>query len=139
MAGCAFFAQIVLTDMMTDIVIWTILSIVISLGFAFAFVVLLPRSAAYHSAGDFNGKVIAKVESASTQLGMRTENVVGVRILQFTKVDTGRTDESLLGLSRGGAQIRKCGDAFNKALELLVRLASLQVLDRTTTIFLLFF
>ena len=47
--------QIVLRDMLNDIVIWTVLSLVISLGFAFAFVVLLPRSAANHSWGNFMG------------------------------------------------------------------------------------
>ena len=47
--------QIVLRDMLNDIVIWTVLSLVISLGFGFAFVVLLPSSAANHSVGDFMG------------------------------------------------------------------------------------
>ena len=47
--------QIVLGDMMNDIMIWTVLSAVISLGFAFAFVVLLPGSSANHSWSAFLG------------------------------------------------------------------------------------
>ena len=47
---------IVLTDMMGDIAIWTILSLVISLGFAFAFVILEPNAVLeQHSWQDFMG------------------------------------------------------------------------------------
>merc|ERR1712176_284158 len=37
----------------------------------------------------------------------------------------GNTD-SLLGIARGGAQIRKCKTAYDNALDLLIKLASLQ-------------
>jgi len=81
---------------------------------------------ARHAAGNFNNKVITKVESASTRIQCRRDNVVGVAILQFDKIETGNTDESLLGIASGGAQIRKCKESFNTALELLIKLASLQ-------------
>jgi len=81
---------------------------------------------ATHSAGDFNAQIISKVESASIKIACRRENVVGVPILQFDKVDTGSNQDSLLGIARGGAQIRKCKSAYDNALDLLIKLASLQ-------------
>ena len=36
----------------------------------------------------------------------------------------------MLGLSRGGQQVGKCKEVFNKAVILLVELASLQVSER---------
>jgi len=84
------------------------------------------HSNARHAAGNFNSKVIAKVESATTRIQCRRDNVVGVGILQFDKVETANNDESLLGIASGGAQIRKCKESFHTALDLLVKLASLQ-------------
>ena len=84
---------------------------------------------ARHAAGEFNSKVIAKVESATTVVACRRENVVGVRILQFDRVEHGTNEESMLGLARGGAQIRKCQKSFGDALDLLIKLASLQARD----------
>lgn len=81
---------------------------------------------ATHAAGDFNSQVIAKVETANVRIACKKTNIVGVKILRFEKVDTGANEESLIGLSRGGNQIRKCRAAYTAALELLVRLASLQ-------------
>eukprot|EP01084_Bolivina_argentea_P222010 375886_1 len=81
---------------------------------------------ATHAAGDFNAQIISKVESASIKVACRRENVVGVRILQFDKVDTGASQDSLLGIARGGSQIRKCKASYDNALDLLIKLASLQ-------------
>eukprot|EP00483_Globobulimina_turgida_P001279 UN01281 len=81
---------------------------------------------ATHSAGDFNAQIISKVESASIKVACRRENVVGVSLLQFDKVDTGSSRDSLLGIAKGGAQIRKCKAAYDNALDLLIKLASLQ-------------
>merc|ERR1712228_912559 len=38
----------------------------------------------------------------------------------------GSSQDSLLGIARGGAQIRKCKTAYDNALDLLIKLASLQ-------------
>eukprot|EP01083_Nonionella_stella_P074206 201184_1 len=81
---------------------------------------------ATHAAGDFNAQIVSKVENASIKVACRRENVVGVPILQFDKVDVGSSQESMLGIARGGAQIRKCKVAYDNALELLIKLASLQ-------------
>jgi len=84
------------------------------------------HSEATQAAGRFNAQIISKVESASIKVACRRENVVGVGILQFDKVDTGSNTDSLLGIARGGAQIRKCKNAYDEALDLLIKLASLQ-------------
>jgi len=87
---------------------------------------MFSHTEARHAAGDFNNKVIAKVENAAVKVQCRRDNVVGVSILQFDYVQESTNDESLLGLARGGVQIRKCKDAYTDAVKLLIRLASLQ-------------
>mmetsp|Transcript_69462 Transcript_69462/g.62314 ORF Transcript_69462/g.62314 Transcript_69462/m.62314 type:complete len:267 (-) Transcript_69462:271-1071(-) len=81
---------------------------------------------ATHAAGDFNQKIITKVESAGIKVACRRENVVGVPILQFDKVDTGSSQDSVMGIAKGGVQIRQCKTAYSNALDLLIKLASLQ-------------
>jgi len=81
---------------------------------------------ARRAAGEFNSRVIAGVESATTVIQCNKESVVGVSILKFEKIDVGTKDEKFMGLAGGGSQIRKCRDSFEKSLDLLVKLASLQ-------------
>merc|ERR1712087_22062 len=81
---------------------------------------------ATHAAGDFNSQIITKVENASIKVACRRENVVGVAILKFEKVDTGSSADSMMGIARGGSSIRKCKNAYDSALEMLIKLASLQ-------------
>jgi len=81
---------------------------------------------ARRAAGEFNSRVIASVESATTVIACNKESVVGVNILKFEKVEVGTKDEKFMGLAGGGYQIRKCGELFDKVLELLIKLASLQ-------------
>jgi len=81
---------------------------------------------ARRAAGEFNSRVIASIETATTVIACNKESVVGVNILKFEKVEVGTKDEKFMGLAGGGAQIRKCGELFDRALELLVKLASLQ-------------
>jgi len=85
------------------------------------------HTVARRAAGDFNSKVITTVESATTKVGMRQENVVGVKVLKFDR--EGATDaksSGLMGVMGGGVQIRQCSEAFGQSLELLIKLASLQ-------------
>lgn len=84
------------------------------------------HSQARHAAGEFNSKVIANVETANTRIGCSLENVVGVKVLQFEKVTDNTNTEILIGLTKGGTQIRKCRDAFTKALDMIIKLGSLQ-------------
>ena len=48
-------------------------------------------------------------------------------IVQYEcSINSNKNESSLLGLSKGGAQIRKCRNAYKELLELLIKLASLQ-------------
>ena len=55
------------------------------------------------------------------------ENVAGVKLPVFTPLNEGGEGE-LVGMSRGGQRITSCRKTFVYTLELLVRLASLQVI-----------
>jgi len=81
---------------------------------------------ARRAAGDFNAKVMTTVESATTKVGMRQENVVGVKVLKFDKETSDTKNSGLMGVMGGGVQIRQCSEAFGQATDLLIRLASLQ-------------
>ena len=62
---------------------------------------------AIHAVNDFNQKVITKTENGTT---------VGVQILQFDKIEFAENDESMVGLARCEAQIRKCQKSFADAV-----------------------
>eukprot|EP00026_Physarum_polycephalum_P022231 Phypoly_transcript_26119.p1 GENE.Phypoly_transcript_26119~~Phypoly_transcript_26119.p1 ORF type:complete len:105 (+),score=12.98 Phypoly_transcript_26119:130-444(+) len=57
---------------------------------------------------------------------MTTENVAGVYLPTFTRNVEGSASQELTGLSKGGQQIQKCRLEYQKALEALIELASLQ-------------
>merc|ERR1711934_1275962 len=59
------------------------------------------------------------------RIQQKVENVVGVQLPIFGLIKEGGEGE-LVGLSRGGQRISKCRETFVIALELLIRLASLQ-------------
>jgi len=81
---------------------------------------------ARRAAGDFNAKVMTTVESASVKVGMRQENIVGVKVLKFDREATDAKNSGLMGVMGGGVQIRQCSESFGQAVDLLIRLASLQ-------------
>jgi len=83
-------------------------------------------AAAKYAAGDFTPTVLENVSSALVRAKMTTENVAGVRLPTFTRVVEGSASQELTGLSKGGQQIHKCRLEYQKALEALVELASLQ-------------
>merc|ERR1711879_762742 len=86
------------------------------------------HSQATYAAGDFNAKILTQVEKATNKISLEAVSVVGVNIQTFTKrslVADGE-DSLMMGLSKGGASIRQCRDAFNVALESLIKMASLQ-------------
>eukprot|EP00898_Chlorokybus_atmophyticus_P008131 jgi/Chlat1/8319/Chrsp8S08095 len=76
---------------------------------------------AYYVAGDgIKHTVLENVKA-------KTENVAGVKLPKFETVREGATHKNdLTGLSKGGQQIQQCRASFEKAVELLVELASLQ-------------
>jgi len=85
---------------------------------------------AVYSAGDFNHLVIENTRNSSYTLKTDVRNVAGVLLPIFTKRPS-EPDDTIVGLSKGGQQITKCKETFSKALQGLVRLASLQTSLKT--------
>merc|ERR1711988_915839 len=80
---------------------------------------------AEYAAGSIRPMVEEKVSSASIRVAEDKENVAGVLLPIFEVIDTSGEGE-LVGMSRGGQRITQCRKTFVKALELLIKLASLQ-------------
>jgi len=96
--------------------------------------ILLKDSAFSHTeavwaAGDFNNQVIENTNQANYRIRTRINNVAGVRLPVFDRANSlnlaGQKD-ILVGLSKGGQAVNKCRDSFQKTLDDLVQLASLQ-------------
>ncbi|XP_047131931.1 V-type proton ATPase subunit D isoform X1 [Hydra vulgaris] len=81
---------------------------------------------AYFTAGDFSVVVLENVDKAWVKVKSRSDNVAGVRLPVFESYSDGSNTFELTGLSRGGQQVNTCAATFNKAVKLLVDLASLQ-------------
>ncbi|XP_067935229.1 V-type proton ATPase subunit D-like [Watersipora subatra] len=78
------------------------------------------------SAGDLNHMVIQNVSRAQTKVRTRKDNVAGVALPIFEDYQDGNDSYELTGLSRGGQQIDKLKKNYFRAIQLLVKLASLQ-------------
>jgi len=84
------------------------------------------------AAGAFNHQVIENASNASYRIKASVKNVAGVKLPVFNKIEhEGTSSESLVGLSKGGAQVQKCRKMFLATLEDLVLLASLQTSLKT--------
>jgi len=81
---------------------------------------------AYFAAGDFSFVICENVDKAWTKVKSRKDNVAGVLLPIFESYNDGTSNYELTGLSRGGQQVNNCSQTFNKAIKLLVELASLQ-------------
>eukprot|EP00049_Salpingoeca_infusionum_P018102 m.355790 g.355790 ORF g.355790 m.355790 type:complete len:249 (+) comp17338_c0_seq1:124-870(+) len=77
-------------------------------------------------AGEFSTTVLQNVSSATVRVTATKDNVAGVQLPVFGTEIQGSNDFALTGLSRGGQQIQTCKQNWDKAVELLVELASLQ-------------
>jgi len=80
-----------------------------------------------YSQGNIGATILAKVQGAS-RVSVLTdiENIGGVKIPKL-KVDYSlQGDDSLIGLSKSGAALKKCREAFKGALAQIIRLAGLQ-------------
>ncbi|EGD78328.1 V-type proton ATPase subunit D [Salpingoeca rosetta] len=86
-------------------------------------------------AGDFSHTVLQNVNRATFMVKAHKDNVAGVQLPIFHPARDGSSGFELTGLSRGGQEIQRCKETWDKAVELLVELASLQtsfvVLDET--------
>eukprot|EP01092_Planopodium_desertum_P016495 TRINITY_DN92218_c0_g1_i3.p1 TRINITY_DN92218_c0_g1~~TRINITY_DN92218_c0_g1_i3.p1 ORF type:complete len:281 (-),score=16.88 TRINITY_DN92218_c0_g1_i3:60-851(-) len=76
---------------------------------------------------EFSHQLLEAVDQATFKLRTQTDNVAGVHLPVF-KVETDGANNmaDLLGLSRGGTQIKESVKIHEKALEGLIELASLQ-------------
>lgn len=75
------------------------------------------------------GQILEGNMDASVKIEGYTDNVAGVKMPIFRQLDTGddQSNEQQLGLSGGGRAIKNCREKFGVLLNLMVRLASLQV------------
>ncbi|CAG0913141.1 unnamed protein product [Notodromas monacha] len=76
--------------------------------------------------GDFNQSVLQNVTKAQIKVRSRKDNVAGVNLPVFESYQDGSDTYELAGLARGGQQLAKLKKNFQKAITLLVELASLQ-------------
>ncbi|KAH0789830.1 V-type proton ATPase subunit D [Histomonas meleagridis] len=77
-------------------------------------------------ASDISPTVIQSVTNMPQMLFMTIDNIAGVRVPNFQRVNTGNDVNTLVGLSRGGQQIQKAREAFSNLLDALIRLSMLQ-------------
>ncbi|CAG0881369.1 unnamed protein product [Darwinula stevensoni] len=76
--------------------------------------------------GDFNQVVLQNVTKAQIKVRSRKDNVAGVHLPVFESYQDGADTYELAGLARGGQQLAKLKKNYQKAVALLVDLASLQ-------------
>lgn len=76
--------------------------------------------------GDFNHLVLQNVSKAQLKVKSKRDNVAGVSLPIFESYQEGSDSYEYTGLARGGQQIDRLKKNYNKAVELLVQLASLQ-------------
>ena len=77
-------------------------------------------------ASDISPTVIQSVGNMPLLLMMQIDNIAGVRVPEFTRINQGTESSDLLGLSRGGQQIQNTREKFSELLDALIRLAQLQ-------------
>jgi len=76
--------------------------------------------------GDFNHLVLQNVNKAQIKVRSKKDNVAGVSLPIFQNYQDGSDAYELTGLARGGQQIDRLKKNYAKAIEVLVKLASLQ-------------
>lgn len=82
---------------------------------------------AEYAAGNFKQKVAEGSMSARVRVGAGIDNVAGVKLPVFSKLDTGAVaDNQSLGLVGGGKKIVAVREKFTHLLACLIKLASLQ-------------
>jgi len=89
--------------------------------------VFIALSQALHVAGDVRDKVIERSKEPAFTLRIKNDNVAGVRLPEFfiDKSD-GADEEDVMGISKGGAQIRKVRTLFSALVDAMVKIASKQ-------------
>lgn len=83
------------------------------------------------AAGDFNNQVIENTNKATYRIRANIKNVAGVKLPIFKRILEDGPADSMVGLSKGGAQVNKCKKVYEQNLDDLVLLASLQTSLKT--------
>jgi len=76
--------------------------------------------------GDFSHAVLQNVNKAQIKIKTRKDNVAGVNLPVFESYQDGADSNELAGLAKGGQQLKRLKANYQKAIEMLVELASLQ-------------
>ncbi|MCJ1277531.1 H(+)-transporting V1 sector ATPase subunit D [Puttea exsequens] len=81
----------------------------------------------YAVGGDIGYQIQESAKQARFRVRTKQENVSGVFLPQFESYKTeGNDDFGLTGLGKGGQQVQRCRETYERAVETLVELASLQ-------------
>lgn len=92
----------------------------------------------YAVGGDIGYQIQESAKAARFRIRTKQENVSGVYLPQFESYSTeGNNDFGLTGLGKGGQQVQRCRETYARAVETLVALASLQVRQVLTRIFII--
>lgn len=86
---------------------------------------------AEYAAGEIKKKVLEGKMSAEVRVEGRTDNIAGVKIPVFNRVNVEADAENpkeQLGLAGGGRAIANCREKYSNLLQLMIKLASLQVI-----------
>jgi len=78
------------------------------------------------TAGDIGPYILQNISTAQMKVHSRKNNVAGVNLPVFENVMDGNDRYELTGISRGGQQLNKMKKNYQKSINLLVDLASLQ-------------
>jgi len=82
--------------------------------------------AKFAGGGDFNQAVLQNVNKAQIKVKTKKDNVAGVNLPVFEAFQDGSDSNELAGLAKGGQQLKRLKVNYQKAINLLVELASLQ-------------
>jgi len=82
--------------------------------------------AKFAGGGDFNQAVLQNVNKAQIKIKTKNDNVAGVNLPVFESYQDGADSYELAGLAKGGQQLKRLKANYQKAINLLVELASLQ-------------
>jgi V-type H+-transporting ATPase subunit D len=83
-------------------------------------------AAAKYAAGDFSQSVLESASHARYRVRLEEENIAGVHLPDFKPTLEQGLSQELTGLAKGGEQIEGSRHAWQKALEGLILLSSLQ-------------
>ncbi|TPX49372.1 hypothetical protein SeMB42_g01823 [Synchytrium endobioticum] len=80
----------------------------------------------FTAGNDVGYMVRENVKQAQIKVRSKMENVSGVQLPAFDMFVDGQNAFELTGLGRGGQQVQRCKETYQKAVQVLVELASLQ-------------